>query len=50
MIFTSFDFLRLHQYNNLLKSWHRKVDSIKKLLCFGKGGIAKLYFKVHFPK
>ena len=33
------NFVSLPWYNNLLKSCHQKVDTIKKYLCFGKGGL-----------
>ena len=39
IIFYCLNFLHLPQYNTILKSGHHKVDTTKKSLCFGKGGI-----------
>ena len=40
IIFSCLKFLHLPQYNNVLQSWHHNVDTMKKSLFLGKGGIA----------
>ena len=38
--FSCLDFVRIPQYNNVLNILNNKINSILKILCFGKGGLA----------